>query len=257
MRRPAPCAWKLTCPMPTGRAHAGHVRERRISSAASRLGREVPAAALIFRASGTQVARVDANRKIHSANVTIACDDGTLVELASGASLATNYVEHQQPNCIRSNGGRQRTGGRPIPAREALNTVNAFRVIYLPLIIALTACAAGPNYRTPQPDEPPTFAADVALNSRQGSSTVPAAAPDLAVWWRALNDPQLNSLVDRAVKSNLDIEIALDRLQQARSYEAVVVDSYCRRSTRKRRSGPRHGQRPEPRPRATGAGVGG
>jgi NodT family efflux transporter outer membrane factor (OMF) lipoprotein len=101
--------------------------------------------------------------------------------------------------------------------------VNASRVIYLPLIIALTACAAGPNYRTPQPDEPPTFAAIVALNSGWGSSTVPAAAPDLAVWWRALNDPQLNSLVDRAVKSNLDIEIALDRLQQARTYEAVVV----------------------------------
>jgi NodT family efflux transporter outer membrane factor (OMF) lipoprotein len=33
----------------------------------------------------------------------------------------------------------------------------------------------------------------------------------------------LNLLVDRAVKSNLDLQIALDRLQQARSYEAVVV----------------------------------
>ena len=30
-------------------------------------------------------------------------------------------------------------------------------------------------------------------------------------------------LVDRAVKSNLDLRIALDRLQQARTYEAVVV----------------------------------
>jgi outer membrane protein TolC len=48
-------------------------------------------------------------------------------------------------------------------------------------------------------------------------------APDLATWWRSLNDEELNSLVDRAVKSNLDLEIALDRLQQARTYEAVVV----------------------------------
>jgi NodT family efflux transporter outer membrane factor (OMF) lipoprotein len=45
----------------------------------------------------------------------------------------------------------------------------------------------------------------------------------LATWWRALNDEKLNSLVDRAVKSNLDLEIALDRLQQARTYEAVVL----------------------------------
>jgi len=45
----------------------------------------------------------------------------------------------------------------------------------------------------------------------------------LATWWRALDDPELNSLVDRAVRSNLDILIALDRLQQARTYEVVVV----------------------------------
>ncbi len=51
----------------------------------------------------------------------------------------------------------------------------------------------------------------------------PNRAPDLATWWRALDDPELNSLVDRAVRSNLDILIALDRLQQARTYEVVVV----------------------------------
>jgi RND family efflux transporter MFP subunit len=53
---------------------------------------EVPAAALIFRASGTQVARVDANRKIQFANVTIARDDGTLVELASGVQPGDKLV---------------------------------------------------------------------------------------------------------------------------------------------------------------------
>jgi NodT family efflux transporter outer membrane factor (OMF) lipoprotein len=43
------------------------------------------------------------------------------------------------------------------------------------------------------------------------------------VWWKSLNDPELDSLVERAVKSNLDLEIALTRLQQARTYESVVV----------------------------------
>jgi NodT family efflux transporter outer membrane factor (OMF) lipoprotein len=47
--------------------------------------------------------------------------------------------------------------------------------------------------------------------------------PELATWWRALNDEKLNSLVDRAVRSNLDIQIALDRLQQARAYETVLL----------------------------------
>jgi NodT family efflux transporter outer membrane factor (OMF) lipoprotein len=83
------------------------------------------------------------------------------------------------------------------------------------LAAGLTGCAVGPSYRTPKPDVPPNFASQVAANS--------ATAPDLAAWWRALNDEELDSLVDRAVKSNLDLEIALDRLQQARTYEAVVI----------------------------------
>ena len=45
---------------------------------------EVPAAALIFRATGPQVARVDAEGKIIFSDVAIARDNGSLVELASG-----------------------------------------------------------------------------------------------------------------------------------------------------------------------------
>ena len=81
----------------------------------------------------------------------------------------------------------------------------------------------GPNYRTPKPDAPPSFAAKVDANSPDSATEPTPAAPDLATWWQALNDPELNSLVERAVKSNLDIGLALDRLQQARTYEAVVV----------------------------------
>jgi RND family efflux transporter MFP subunit len=53
---------------------------------------EVPAAALIFRASGTQVARVDANGRIQFADVTIARDNGSLVELASGVKPGEKLV---------------------------------------------------------------------------------------------------------------------------------------------------------------------
>ena len=53
---------------------------------------EIPAAALIFRAGGTQVARVDAHSKIEFSNVAIARDNGTLVELASGAAPGDRLV---------------------------------------------------------------------------------------------------------------------------------------------------------------------
>jgi RND family efflux transporter MFP subunit len=47
---------------------------------------EIPAAALTFRAGGAQVARVDENDRVSFKHVTIARDDGNVVELGSGVS---------------------------------------------------------------------------------------------------------------------------------------------------------------------------
>ena len=74
----------------------------------------------------------------------------------------------------------------------------------------------------PKPDAPPAFAA-ITVAGITATATPAAAAPDLATWWHALDDPELDSLVERAIKSNPDLEIALTRLQQARTYEAVVL----------------------------------
>jgi NodT family efflux transporter outer membrane factor (OMF) lipoprotein len=100
--------------------------------------------------------------------------------------------------------------------------MKVYRLVASGLALGLAACAAGPNYHVPKPDEPAAFVAQVSGDS-MGSRTQESATTDLATWWRALNDEELNSLVERAVKSNLDLEIALDRLQQARTYESVVL----------------------------------
>jgi multidrug efflux pump subunit AcrA (membrane-fusion protein) len=53
---------------------------------------EVPAAALVFRASGTQVARVNSSGKIEFQKVTIARDNGSMVELGSGVKPGDHLV---------------------------------------------------------------------------------------------------------------------------------------------------------------------
>jgi RND family efflux transporter MFP subunit len=53
---------------------------------------EAPAAALIFRASGTQVAQVDVGGKVRFKNVAIARDNGSLVELASGVKPGDKLI---------------------------------------------------------------------------------------------------------------------------------------------------------------------
>ncbi len=89
------------------------------------------------------------------------------------------------------------------------------------LLCGVTGCAVGPSYRAPAADTPAHY---VSHTGMAGSGPeAPAPSPDLATWWRELGDTELNSLVERAIKANLDLDIALTRLQQARTYQAVVL----------------------------------
>jgi NodT family efflux transporter outer membrane factor (OMF) lipoprotein len=92
----------------------------------------------------------------------------------------------------------------------------------LGVLAGLSGCAVGPNYHEPKPDMPPKYAA-AAAGSSTATTDRGSGEAKLAAWWRTLNDSELDSLVDRAIKSNLDLQIALVRLQQARTYEAVIV----------------------------------
>jgi NodT family efflux transporter outer membrane factor (OMF) lipoprotein len=83
---------------------------------------------------------------------------------------------------------------------------------------ALAGCALGPDYFTPDAAVPANFvSAPAGTEARSGG-----AGPELWHWWRSLRDAQLNSLVDRAIQNNLDLKIALDRLQQARLQLVVI-----------------------------------
>src|SRR5260221_12375562 len=42
-------------------------------------------------------------------------------------------------------------------------------------------------------------------------------------WWQVVRDPQLNWLIEQAIASNPDIEIALTRVQEARLQQNVVL----------------------------------
>jgi NodT family efflux transporter outer membrane factor (OMF) lipoprotein len=87
---------------------------------------------------------------------------------------------------------------------------------------AFAGCAVGPNYRAPQTSMPEKFAASApALAEAAAASAV--SAVDLAQWWRALNDSELDSLIERALRANPDIEIALMRLQEARTQLAAAT----------------------------------
>ncbi|MDX3899806.1 MAG: efflux transporter outer membrane subunit [Sphingobium sp.] len=79
-----------------------------------------------------------------------------------------------------------------------------------PAVLALSACAAGPDYRAPAP-----AALGIPAGYMQGPAPATSDA-DLATWWTRLNDPVLSHFIDAAIANNLDIVQAQARLRQAR-----------------------------------------
>jgi multidrug efflux system outer membrane protein len=84
------------------------------------------------------------------------------------------------------------------------------------LLSLAAACSVGPDYKEPSLVVPGGW-----NEARQkGVDTRPA---EMSRWWTALNDPLLDSLVERAVQSNLDLRIAEARIREARASRAVVA----------------------------------
>jgi NodT family efflux transporter outer membrane factor (OMF) lipoprotein len=88
---------------------------------------------------------------------------------------------------------------------------------------SLAGCAVGPNFHAPTAAPPPQFAGTAATADAPSTPSASAAPVDPALWWRSVNDPELDSLVDRAVAANPVLEIALARLQEARTFEIAVT----------------------------------
>jgi multidrug efflux system outer membrane protein len=78
--------------------------------------------------------------------------------------------------------------------------------------LVLAGCAAvGPDYQQPEIQTPDawseTIAAQVELDQ----------AASLQTWWKIFNDPELDDLIERARLANLDLKIAVARIDASRS----------------------------------------
>ena len=92
--------------------------------------------------------------------------------------------------------------------------------------LLLAGCAVGPDYREPKLEVPQNFASPSGAAAKlPKSSVIATSAPPahLARWWKGLDDPQLDSLIERAIAANLDLAMALQRVQQARTKVAGAI----------------------------------
>lgn len=83
------------------------------------------------------------------------------------------------------------------------------RFWHLLLLLLLGGCTVGPKYVPPEMNIPNEWHS----SSSEGMS---AADPSDCTWWSSLNDPILNSLIQRASEQNLDLFIVGTRILEAR-----------------------------------------
>jgi NodT family efflux transporter outer membrane factor (OMF) lipoprotein len=83
--------------------------------------------------------------------------------------------------------------------------------VALPLVALAAGCTVGPNYHAPEPRLP-----------SQWTSTGGAGEVDEGAWWKALNDPLLDSLVDEMLAGSPTLREAQARIAVARAARDAV-----------------------------------
>lgn len=94
--------------------------------------------------------------------------------------------------------------------------MSAFK-LFLPslLVMALAACAVGPDYKAPV--TAPAQLASAAQGNYDRSKVD-------TVWWQQFEDPTLNKLVARSLDGNRDLRVAFARLKAARAIRDDVAN---------------------------------
>ncbi|HYK61687.1 MAG TPA: efflux transporter outer membrane subunit [Bryobacteraceae bacterium] len=89
---------------------------------------------------------------------------------------------------------------------------------FLPLILLVSGCAVGPNYRRPGVNAPTVYRG-------QSGPARQASLADLP-WWELFKDETLKGLIKTSLANNYDLDAAVARVEQARQVAAQARAEY-------------------------------
>jgi multidrug efflux system outer membrane protein len=103
-------------------------------------------------------------------------------------------------------------------SRYSKNLVYARHCALVVTCLGVAGCNVGPKYARPQVEPAPAF--------RTGAATTTPAVDTISLadlpWWELFNDPQLQTLVNQALRNNYDVQVAIARIEQARALVGVA-----------------------------------
>ena len=83
------------------------------------------------------------------------------------------------------------------------------------VVACLAACTVGPDYVKPEISVPDVWRARAVAGVEEGGASI-------QTWWESLDDPTLTDLLRRAQRANLDLEIAVARIREARALHRIA-----------------------------------
>jgi len=94
------------------------------------------------------------------------------------------------------------------------------RVTYaaIPVLLLLSACAVGPNYKRPNVAAPTAFRGPTEAAQQASFADLP--------WWDIFHDETLTALIKTALANNYDLAAAVARVEQANQVAALAKSQY-------------------------------
>ncbi len=116
---------------------------------------------------------------------------------------------------------RDREHDRKVGYSRLFNNLAPVLVWLAFALAASGGCAVGPDYKPPETKVPEAWHSLASAGSPPPSQATPDPA-SLSAWWETFQDPSLTSLVQMAVRHNLDLRQAEARIRQARAARVVA-----------------------------------
>src|ERR1700734_3526037 len=90
--------------------------------------------------------------------------------------------------------------------------------LFLVVTLLLAGCTVGPGFLRPKMDLPAQFTEHAATPTE-----IAVTNARLSHWWRSFDDPDLDKLVAESIAGNIDLQVATERLVQARAERDQVA----------------------------------
>lgn len=153
--------------------------------------------------------------------------------------MSTQPINQREGAVLTEGAMRPRRDFRAMSAHAGLMRRAAVLIVAAACgCFALQGCTVGPDFVAPSPKVPPHWSkppaappAEPSTDARPSADSSPAGAAASTVteesaqrdWWRSFRDATLDSLIERSLDANLDLKVAMLRIEEARAQRAVTA----------------------------------